>query len=283
LGALVTASNLLTVAAGLTLIMSLAVLTYQRLVAQEVEAARLAVQAEGDRLAARRRALQDSLQRVEQQISALEVAKNKEAVAASSRGERAAPVWDDAAEGDAFMARHPEVKQAVNGYAAGRVRAQFGPLLESLSLPLETRQKVEALLLKGFGMGASGPDPGRQMTLYSGDRAPAAETDADLLQMISRWRRQAESRDWVANLGGALWFTDSPLTPAQARQLVPLFDASAIAVPGRPPQYDWAGLKTRARAILTDAQLEGLAALQAQQEFNVMLSTPAQAGNPPPK
>lgn len=197
-----------------------------------------------------------------------------------------AAVWDNVAEGNAFLVRHPEVKTALTDYAKARTRYRFGSLYSKLNLTPGQIERFEAVASEGTGMGAPAPEneisSRRQLNLVTGDR-PVAERERELesilgaegMNELRQLRASLGSREIVNSVAGALWFTDTPLTPAQSDQLVSILFA-AKTKSGR----DWDTALISARTVLLPEQVAVLEGMRAQVKFNAILNRPAKRTAP---
>lgn len=230
--------------------------------------------------------------------------KNKAAISARNAGDttgaNAAPPDDPRAAGDAFMARHPEVKRAVNDYARARVDFRFAELYRRLNLSARQIEQFRALVSAGFGMGASGFN-GEAMQLVSGERTGrslredfvARQAQLETVLGVDGMKMYLEYAIWIepaldiaAQAAGALWFTEAPLTPLQADQLVGIMNESrAVPAPGqRQPRplnrferFDWDAVIAKAANVLSAPQLAALEGARAHEQFNAAIDRPARA------
>jgi RNA polymerase sigma factor (sigma-70 family) len=195
------------------------------------------------------------------------------------------PAGDPRLAGDAFMARHPEVKGAVNAYARARVDFRFSELYRKLGLTAAQIEEFRELMSAGFGMGASGAK-GESMSLTSGDWSSIPGRNARLKAMLGTQGMQVfqeyavwtePARQVAAQVAGALWHTDTPLAPGQADQLAAIMnDSRAANVSGRGPidRFDWDAIATKAATILSAPQLAALEDQRARDRFNSAMNRP---------
>jgi hypothetical protein len=235
--------------------------------------------------AAKRRELSERLQETEKSASLL--ATNlaaEEARAASAAAalavQAAKPIEDPIAAGYAFLARHPPVKQALAEYAAARSKFRFGPLYEALQFTPEQVREFESLW--GIGMGAQGAG-NASLQLMSAPDIPRAEATRRLREVVGKddWNKFGDhanasaARDIAAKVGGALYFTETPLAPQQADEVMKIFarHRSRAGSPGD-GTYDWKAVIGSASVHLTPPQLEVLNRMQAEDRFHAALNAP---------
>lgn len=203
---------------------------------------------------------------------------------AAAQAAQEAAAWNPVAEGTAFMARHPEVRQALNDYAKARVNFKYRRLYEALHLTPAQLAQFQALMGRGLGMGTDGPE-GKDFSLRvgAGDFGPGeyGRLLRDLLgeegaQKVLRFNWGMDERETAAKVAGALWSTDTPLTPEQADQLVQIMvKNSAAGVKGSTfPGHDWDAIIAKAEPFLSAAQLDVLRGMQAEEQFNQAINRP---------
>lgn len=289
-------SKIIAGAVGIVLVLSLGSVGYETYARREAEAALSVASRAHEALAGKRRALEQRVLTAEQDANQLEkavaAARAVRRDAAARSAAAAVPAkevraWDPVEQGNAFLKRHPEVKQALDAYAKARVKFRYATLFESLQLTPAQRERLEAALLSGIGMGATGPDSHKYLTLMAGagtfdPQAYGREINEVLdekgRRKLREWRLNDYARDATVKVAGALWTTDTPLTPDQSDQLVEI-----IANSRTPPseknfnlsgQFDWSVVVSKASRLLSAAQLALLSGLRAEQEFNQVLSRP---------
>jgi RNA polymerase sigma factor (sigma-70 family) len=219
---------------------------------------------------------------LKQRIEAARVASAEAAtrLAAGTRAAKVAVPADPVAAGNAFMANHPEVKSAVNDYAKARVLFQYGELLRALNL---TAGQIDLFVAtQRFGMAASDAD-GKSLSLVSDDSLGGNDAGAKLTAALGEegipkymeFARVAQARDLAVKMAGALYFTDTPLTPPQADRLGQIIADKRNAARGWQPQlYDWDAITAEAAGILSPPQLQILAGLRAKDRFQQALNGP---------
>jgi len=273
----------------LALAMTLGVASYQWREVRRAQGLLAAANAETGSLLAQGAQAESRLQdasndvtRLRARLDRLQKALASAAIKAKAKVEAAkiTAAWNPTAEGDKFMARHPEVRRALDDYCRARVKWDFGPLLDSFHLPPDKLEKLIALLERGRGVGADGPDGSygtknidleeNSRPLVPGERARLLNSvlDPDQVQQLSNWQRYMEARNFTNEVAGTLWSTSTPLVPAQADQLIQIIGPSN----GRP--FDWNSIIAKAGMVLAPAQVDVLRGMQAEDRVNHAISTP---------
>jgi RNA polymerase sigma factor (sigma-70 family) len=173
----------------------------------------------------------------------------------------AAPGNISKAKGDEFMARHPEVRDALIADIDARNHAQYAALYSQLGLSADQIRQMEVLLRQRSG------DFGRMlqngMVTFSirpdivddqsaGLTALLGETG---FQQFEAYSQTLVARTEASNLASLLVTTDSPLSATQALQLVPIFVNAGDRTTG---QFDWTSVYAAAQGVLSAPQLEML-------------------------
>jgi RNA polymerase sigma factor (sigma-70 family) len=246
---------------------------------QEQEAARLAERRANARLEQVRSAERQTLA-VEQEVEQLRQRLAEEKARLTATGATAtatattapAVASDPSKEGDAFMARHPEVKAALGDYARARVNFRFGELYRKLGLTPEQIDRFQALVARA-GMGSEGPN-GRDMQLrWSPEKSADATHELENLlgpagmKMYRELNQRDESRNLAVHIAGALWPSEDPLTPVQADQLVEVLANNRVKSGERTARsrVDWDVAIAKARSFLSPVQLVMLEAEKAHE------------------
>jgi RNA polymerase sigma factor (sigma-70 family) len=289
-------SKLIVGVAGLVLVICVGSATREIAARRSADVALAAAMTDRDRFAARSRTLAQAVDAAEKETTQLktelEVARAA-VVAPRARTGGPAPAganatgWDQIAEGNAFMARHPAVKDALENYTRARARFRFAPLLESLHLSPAQEERFLTIMGQGYGMGASTQEQarvGRQITLMSGGGKLAddynqfflEERDDEGRRRVMEFRKTELAREDAVRVAGALWFTETPLTPEQADRLVQLMTANRTARRNDQRAYDWDAIITAAGGLLSAPQLAILSGMQARDRLNQVSSRPAE-------
>ncbi|HEX3728499.1 MAG TPA: sigma-70 family RNA polymerase sigma factor [Opitutaceae bacterium] len=213
-------------------------------------------------LGGKERTTQARLAALEEENVAQQEKTNQRSKAAIGEAEKVmAKPWDPRAEGDKFVARHPEVRKALDSFALASARWTYGNLVASFRLAPEASERVLSLLASGGSFGYSTPDTKQELQLHFGGQDPAG-AQATLPDLLSPDQlhelRQAENtslaRDQVSMIAGGLWDTPTPLTPDQAEQLTKI-----IGWPKNGFDWDWSAIAAQAQSILSPAQVQAVA------------------------
>ena len=183
-------------------------------------------------------------------------------------GTESSPALDSKARGDAFMARHPEVKSALLEFVDATNRTHYGPLYASLGLSKDQMDQLEVLQRQGFTFGRSVRDG--TVTLAASDLPSFDGAQAQIHALLGdqgfaqyqSYIGSVEVRTLASSLAGVLATTDSPLTPDQAQQVAGILADSAIKQP--PFGFDWNAAYAKAQGVLNPAQLNMLQSLGTQ-------------------
>jgi RNA polymerase sigma factor (sigma-70 family) len=141
--------------------------------------------------------------------------------------------------GRALMARHPEVKAALERWSAGQVSAAFAPFFQTQGLSAAQIERFKELHRGRHSLGwETSDDSGGmeylhlELPVVAVGPAFAAEIQEllgpDGFRAYEAYERMGEAREVVQRIGAALAFGEAPLTPEQAAQLVRIVDAGAI-------------------------------------------------------
>lgn len=211
------------------------------------------------------------------------VARRAQAAAAAAP----APVASDPVEeGRAFLARHSEVKQALEDYGRASRRFQFAPMYRALGMTPEQIRLWEAMNggTMGFwrtgGHGISMPYGTYGVPVSGLERTQKLQEALGVegVRHLQRFQNIAVARGMAADVAGSLYFTETPLQPAQADQLVQALVESRNAGPAaRNSAYDWNAVIAKANAFLSPPQVAVLAGKRATDLFDQALRRPRDA------
>lgn len=261
--------------------------SYSRAELREVEAARRQV---ASRVSESQKAHADAQRRAgesEAEAAALEkrVGQAHAELAAAKVREAQAPRWDPVAEGTAFMARNPEVKRALDRYVVAANWFKYGALFKERGWSDAQIAEFIELTTTGASMGALLGN-GNSVSLRYGDGKSPPGVGERLQRLLGsdgllRWDqlRQELAGKYVAReVASALYFTDTPLSAEQARELV------QIVTETKPPKavsgviaLKWDEVLGKARAKLAPEQVAAIEVLRAKGEFNRLFSRPRDA------
>lgn len=228
-----------------------------------------------ERVAASDRATAVVAKRLETARAELAGAKKAAAEAEVARA------WDPVAEGTAFMARHPAVKRALERYVDASMRFRFGALFRELGWSDTQIAEFAQLLGRGIGMGARVAD-GNFVSLRYGEAKPPEDFGPRLTQLLGsdglrRWdelRKQQSGRFVAREVASALYFSDTPLSPQQARELIEIVTGTNPPKAAGVVPLEWDTVIAKAQERLAPAQIEALAGLRAMGEFHRVLNRP---------
>ncbi len=197
-----------------------------------------------------------------------------------------APVWDPTEEGRAFLGRNPEVKRALANYVNASLRFQYAPMYRALGWTDEQIRRFEETRGRGHTMGYPAGN-GKFMSMPYGVKIDPAEYENDYKAAMggeennrrySEFSRVAQAREVAADVASALYFTETPLTPTQADQVVKsLVESRNSGAAAKVSQYDWNAVMAKSEGTLTAPQLEIFAAKRARDLFQQALNRPRDA------
>jgi len=185
---------------------------------------------------------------------------------------------DPVAEGNAFLAAHPEVKQALVERAKARVAARFHSLYQALGLTPPQIEHFENLLIEREGV--TFPTDEGELILRPGTGLSNNEVEDRMHELLgdSGYQQYQEvaqmvpARALATQLASALYFTDTPLTAQQAERIVQIVTNGKVGPANtRPGQYDWDAIIRNSQGVLSDPQLAALEGMQEQDQFNQAL------------
>jgi hypothetical protein len=181
----------------------------------------------------------------------------------------AAPPSDPRARGEAFMARHPEVKAALLADIDAMNLAQYASLYASLGLTPDEIQRMQLLLRFGHGFGR-GIQSGTVLLTATDDDSAAtyASQQAQLktllgndgYQLYQEYTQTVPARTFTTSLASLLADTDSPLTPGQAQSVASMLAESANKHDSG--QFDWVAVNAKAQGVLSSSQFSMLQNLE---------------------
>jgi hypothetical protein len=241
---------------------------------READQQRLQVQA----LAARVRTSDQDLAQLQQSIDETLAATKAAETARAAVRPVAGPGADQAAmldAGNAFLAANPAVKKALVDRSRARVASRFYPLYAKLKLTPEQIERFETLQIEYEGISNSGPQGA--MMLRPGVGLARDQVEQGVRDLLGEENykeyllagRMGGAMQYSTALAASLYFTDTPLTAAQADQLGRvILDIG----PGQGrPGTNWDLLFQRARNFLSEPQVAAMARLRAQEEFGITM------------
>lgn len=224
-------------------------------------------------------------------VDAARAERDARELAARAAAAAAKPDYDVREVGDAFMAKHPVVRQALGDYARARVNFKYAELFRKLALtPAQIARFQE--LVASAGMGSDGPD-GKDMSLnWTGPKSQedAKRTESELRELLgadgmSLYRKvlnQSESITVATHLAGSLWFSDTPLSPTQADQLTEVLHKNRTIKDGSFRLVNWEAAMAQAGKFLSAPQLALLDAERVHDELRLAMNRPMSSAAPAP-
>ncbi len=200
------------------------------------------------------------------------------------------------------LAKKPEYRQARQALGRGSVESRYAALFAKLKLSPEAAEKLKTLLADRRAAESDAREIAREQGLWGPENreklqavvaAAQAEVDNSILAAIGAeayaeyqyYEQTLGARGVVNQLESRLQYSESPLSAAQAEQLVSAMAAGGTAqsVPG--PMGGAAiteGLLQQAQGVLSAEQIAALQQLKTEQEAQRKLAElHRQAGEPP--
>ena len=215
----------------------------------------------------RLRVVEARIQETEQRVAGLKQAGETAAVEAAAV--KAAKAWNPVAEGKAFVQRHPNVGRAFAEYRDAMTTFTFGEFWKSRALTAAQIEEFKALMRVGRGWNQSPTVTleGKRVVLSSPEEKI---TDSEFLLRLRDligdegykayvWEHFPAdfARTHASSVARGLAFTEAPLSPRQAEQVVkimsPIFGAARRQ--GAGADVDWDAVDAQAAGILSAAQM----------------------------
>lgn len=236
--------------------------------------------------------MQARLQKLNTETAALEKSLTQaQSVPAALVNEPKTPATraDPLATGKAFLDRHPEVKEAFVAWLKAKENSRWGPLFKSLHLTDAQIEEFRFLIRESYWYGTNldlETNEYAQFTLSTG--LPAGEVRRRQRALLGEqgYHKFLEEethqpiRNTAAQVAASLIFTESPLTTAQAEQLMAMLDKNRTS-DRTGTHFHWDALMTEAAQFLSSSQLTAIEHLRAQDEFQRAVSTAPQPSLPP--
>ena len=290
-------STKLTLGVGLVMVAALSTAVYEIAVCRTSETALAFERAATDAAFAHWRAAEADAQNAERDIADftrhLESARAHIAIAASPAvtgpsatavAPREASAAAMIAAGNAFLARHPEVKRALVDLRRAGVNRDYAPFFKSLALPPAQLEELKTLLMN-LGDQFTGPygPNGAFVDLRAGDISRTEVLDRlhaflgdDGFRQFEGFLRTVEPRRLTAKVTSALALSEAPLTTDQANRLVGVLADNRSDGFG----FDWNAVSAGARAFLSTAQLATFQRVQTQTQAEYATINAAEASVP---
>ena len=176
-------------------------------------------------------------------------------------------------EGRAFLARHPEVKQALIESSNASLNYKWAALYQSLRFTPAQIEQFQVLMRANRAIAPSLGSDGKILFLPTGDDMSTGKVDSRLrdllgddgLRKCQEFGLLIPARELTAQVAGALCFTVTPLTAEQSAQLVQIIARSqSNASVSQAGTYDWDAVVAKAQGLLSAPQLVALANARAQ-------------------
>lgn len=237
-------------------------------------------------LAKRLRAAEEEAVAAERQLATkrreMEMAQQRMAAArvsvASAQTESTEQEWDAGAAGKAFLARHPDVKEALVAWLDAGVDADYGPLYPSLHLTPEKLEEFRALMRGGHSLGPS-VGFGEKPLWLTDDGVQGKERERKLHELLGPdyhtfwlYRPSVSAREFVGALASQLTFSDAPLSAAAANQLRDIVVGNRTATRADGAKINWEAVRAQAATALTPTQLAAFDALRAQKQVDAVMN-----------
>lgn len=180
--------------------------------------------------------------------------------------------------GEAFLDAHPKMKQALYAYGKAKTAGRFYRLRSELGMTDEQWEeflRIRGKIADGFGYGITNPKLGRYNGMIVMLPKPGESWREEMRALLGDdgyARFEEEEKRGPSNesahtymtpsnyLAAALYFTDSPLSAAQARQLDELVIREVGEGKSLMPQEDraWNAVCEQASGFLSEPQIEAL-------------------------
>jgi len=231
------------------------------------------------------RVLSDRLRATEEQISSTEretaqLSKHlRDAAAAEATRNAAAKIANAAsrnstAEGQAFMKRHPAVREALIAWIDAQTNFTWSAFYEDAGLSENQIAEFQLLFREGNWIEFNG-EPHVRLSISTGMSFEEIESrrrrllGPDGYQKYQAFSRTIPARNLGAQLASALAFTPTPLTSSQFDQFTQtIAENGSTKMSSTGPQFDWNAIATSTTTILAPEQRNALNALRAQADFD---------------
>jgi RNA polymerase sigma factor (sigma-70 family) len=182
---------------------------------------------------------------------------------------------------DAFMERHPAVKQALIAWVDAKNRYEWRDFYVQCNLTPAQIARLEELMREEAAMQRPlGPD-GQYAVFSAGSEGLSRdEAEAKIRELLgpenyakrSVYSAKLPARAEASGIAAALGFTATPLSPEQAQHLVDLIHHSRPPGLTRGVDFDWEAIRTKASDVLSPAQLTVIDRMRAQSEYDAAFS-----------
>jgi RNA polymerase sigma factor (sigma-70 family) len=189
---------------------------------------------------------------------------------------------DPVAEGTAYLAAHPTVRQALLARSRARVASRFQPMYAKLGLSPDQVDKFETLMIEYEGISTG--NERASLVLRAGTGMGRDEVEAGVRALLGddgyrAYRDTANyagAQTFATELAGSLYFTDAPLTAAQSKAMTDLLVEMQGNHSGPTDRVgQWDAFVMRAESVLSPPQIEALQAMHAEEEVQRTLAAGA--------
>jgi len=220
-------------------------------------------------LAARIKSAESLARETGQNVVQLKQALADAEVTAAQDAQPKPPPWDPVAAGKQLLQRHPQVSRALDQWNDASFEFRYTAFLKARGLSDAQIQELK-FLQRSFWSCSVGVDKTRFISVTPESTLPRADAAArydallgpDQLQAVREWERTEGARFYAHYLATGLCFTDTPLQPQQAEQMVAAISSARVTIPPaglinaqRGENVDWDTVDLRARQILSADQL----------------------------
>jgi RNA polymerase sigma factor (sigma-70 family) len=219
--------------------------------------------------------------------------------AAEAQAAKEAAEWNPAAEGKAFLARHPEVRQALLDWAKAGVNFEYGAFFKAAGLTPAQIETFQALMLardeNGYLFATSNGPKGKVLQFPASTDVPFGEVESRLRALLGEggyakleeYRHILEGRQYTTQMAGALCFTETPLSAEQAGRLVESISTVHWQTKAPNPfETYWDTVMSKAQSVLSPPQwavLEGIRTQERIREAMRVAMTPPATTDAPGK
>ncbi len=220
---------------------------------------------------------------VRQVEAARAAAEKRAALRATMAVVKATPKLSPAAEGKRFLARHPEVKQALEGWAGAIAKAQWAPFLAGRGLTAAQEDEFRRLVTAWSLAPGMGPD-GKEIELHVGNELGMKETQRRLRALLGEegfkdhenFKQAMPAREMANKVVGALCFSEEPLTQEQSQRLAQLLERNReLGGAALATKFDWESVVAGAREMLSASQLAVLGTMRTEDQLRQALDRTA--------
>lgn len=176
--------------------------------------------------------------------------------------------------GREYLARHPALKQALVDWFTAKAQFKYEPLFRRLDLTASQVAAFSTLMGGNTYFGEVGPG-GQFLQLETAAEPSPRERDEQLKLFLGEegyrkyldYERGTQAREWTAQIAGRLFFSDDPLSPAQAEMLAALLGQTSRTLRNQSPAY-WEAVLTQSAAFLAPQQVRAVASIRTMLEVD---------------